>query len=366
MDAGVTMMATGEGMPHNPKLLLSVYNISGYMMAGVAELLKRGCEVAIVERPWKYSKVVHEAYPQIKWIDRDVLKSDGDLLSALNGWTPDKILSYGWFDKLVCRTAGYFHRRGATTIVGVDNPWEGTPRQICHCMISRFYLTRLFDCGWGAGEPQVKYLRLLGFGKERARPGFYAADTKKFAQLYSPDRHRCPHRFIYVGRYVEDKNMRRMERAFLKAIDDMPDSDWVLTCIGGGALWEERTIHPRIEHLGYKQPSELQNFIKDSGCFVLPSVVEHWGVVVHEFALVGLPLICSENVMATTAFLREGENGFLFDPFDVDSIAGAFSAIMRLPDDVLRKMGDASHRLGMNYTTGDWAERLLAMGKEDE
>ena len=146
----------------------------------------------------------------------------------------------------------------------------------------------------------------------------------------------------------------------------MPNSDWILTCIGGGKLWEERTVHPRIEHLGYKQPSELQNYIKDSGCFVLPSIVEHWGVVVHEFALMGLPMICSKNVMATTAFLKDGENGYLFDPYDEGAIAAAFEKIMKLSTEVLRKMGACSHRLGMRYTTADWAQNLLSMGKENK
>ena len=178
-------------------ILVSVYNISGYMMAGIAELLKRGCDVAIIERTCKYSKVAHEEFPQIKWIDRRSLKKDADVRSALNGWTPTTILSFGWFDKLICRVVKYFHNCGATTIVGVDNPWEGKLRQICHCMISRFYLTRLFDYGWGSGAPQVKYLRLLGFSKDRVRSGFYAADTEKFACMFNPDRKHCPVRPVY-------------------------------------------------------------------------------------------------------------------------------------------------------------------------
>lgn len=343
----------------NKRILCAVYNISGYTMAGVAELLKRGCEVAIIERPCKYSEIAHETFPVIKWIDRRGVKNEADVFSVLNGWTPNIILSFGWSDKLICRVIRYFHKRGVTTIVGVDNPWKGTLKQICHCMISRFYLTRLFDYGWGSGTPQVKYLRLLGFSKERVYSGFYAADTEKFARLYSSDRQFYPHHFIYVGRYVADKNMRRMERAFLSALADMPDSDWSLICIGGGKLWDERTIHPRIEHLGYKPPSELQNYIKDSGCFVLPSVIEHWGVVVHEFALMGLPMICSRNVMATTAFIREGENGFLFNPYDEDDIANAFCKIMKLDDDNLRIMGTRSHELGMSYTTSNWVDILI-------
>ena len=346
------------------KVLISVYNISGYLMAEVVALLAKGAEVAIIETPCRLSDDAHKSCPAIKWIDRSVISHLDELLGAIVGWSPDIFLCCGWNDKLCCGLAKVLHAAGATTVVGVDNPWECAARQYLRCMISRFYLTRLFDFGWGSGAPQAEYLRRLGFPATRVKTGFYAADTNKFAPLKRPSDKPWPHTFIYVGRYVTDKNMRRMEQGFLRALEFTPGSDWRLRCVGGGELWDERTINPRIEHLGYKPPTELQNYIGTSGCFVLPSTSEHWGVVVHEFALMGLPLICSNKVMATTAFVKEGENGFLFNPYNVDAIADAFCRIMQKTDGELALMGSKSHDLGMRYTTDDWAERLLAMRLE--
>ena len=65
--------------------------------------------------------------------------------------------------------------------------------------------------------------------------------------------------------------------------------------------------------------------------------------------------------MATTAFVKEGENGFLFDPYSEDAIADAFCCIMRKSDDELASMGAKSRDIGMSYTTDDWSERLLSM-----
>ena len=351
-------------MTNKIKILVSVYNISGYLIAEVSALLTKGAEISIVEVPCRLSEDAHKAFPTIRWIDRSAVVDDEGLSKVIEGWLPDIFLCCGWNDKMSCNLARRLHALGTTTVVGVDNPWEGTSRQFLRCLISRFYLLHLFDFGWGSGEPQAKYLKKLGFFPSRIKTGFYCADTNKFSLLMRPLNEPWPHSFIYVGRYVADKNMRRMERGFLKALKLMPDSDWNLRCIGGGVLWEARTLHPRIEHLGYKAPSELQNYIGSSGCFVLPSTSEHWGVVVHEFALMGLPLICSNKVMATTAFVKEGENGFLFDPYDVDAIAKAFCRIMQKTDDELALMGSKSHDLGMRYTTDDWAERLLAMRLE--
>ena len=208
--------------------------------------------------------------------------------------------------------------------------------------------------------PTVDALLTALGGHLRLRTGVYAADSAKFSALYAPDRDPWPHVFLYIGRYVSVKNMRRMERAFLRALDRMPESDWRLCCIGGGELWEERTQHPRIDHLGYKTPQEIQRFIPQTGCFVLPSVFEPWGVVVQEAAQMGLPLLCSDAVQAATDFLRPGENGFRFDPRNEAAITEAFCAAMLLPDEALRAMGRRSHALGMAYATADWVQRALS------
>ena len=46
--------------------------------------------------------------------------------------------------------------------------------------------------------------------------------------------------------------------------------------------------------------------------FVCPAN-EHWGVVVHEAAAAGLPLLLSNTTYAGTHFLVEGINGYSFD-----------------------------------------------------
>lgn len=178
-----------------------------------------------------------------------------------------------------------------------------------------------------------------------------------------------PHVFLYIGRYAAVKNMRRMERAFIKAVEKVRGGEgekvrpWVLRCIGGGELWDERTIHPRIEHLGYKSPDEIQNYVQDAGCFVLPSIYEPWGVVVHEAALMGLPMLCSTQIQAATAYLKDGENGFSFDPLDEDAMTSVFLKVMRMADKNLVRMGRESFELGMSYKNNDWARTVLEMMK---
>ena len=350
-------------------VLVSVYNISGYLIAELEELSKVA-EIAVIETPCTgIGKGALEK--KAKWIDRTKLKSLDEVEAALGDFKPDLFLCGGWADKLMVRFARTLRKRGAKTVLMIDTPWQGRLKQFIHCCYSRFYLPMTYDFAWGAGEPQAKYLWYLGFPRSRIRTGVYCADTRKFAPIGANkvkdkgegERWTWPHTFLYIGRYVAVKNMRRMERAFLKALEQMPGSDWKLRCIGGGQLWSERTIHPRIEHLGYKSPDEIQDYVRDAGCFVLPSVYEPWGVVVHEAALMGLPMLCSDQIQAATAYLRDGENGFAFDPMDEKAIAAAFLKVMRKSDAELAKFGRESARLGREYTTEDWVQCVKEFAK---
>ena len=340
------------------RMLFAVCEVAGYFAASVRALSEHA-EVTVWTK-LKGNDVEAALEGHVRLLDDTAVPTVDALLTALGGHLPDVFFCGGWADRRCLDLATRLHAAGVRTVLMLDTPWLGTPKQWLNRLVGRVVLRPRFDFAWGAGEPQVGYMRRVGFPENRLRTGVYAADSAKFSALYAPDRDPWPHVFLYIGRYVSVKNMRRMERAFLRALDRMPESDWRLCCIGGGELWEERTQHPRIDHLGYKTPQEIQRFIPQTGCFVLPSVFEPWGVVVQEAAQMGLPLLCSDAVQAATDFLRPGENGFRFDPRNEAVITEAFCAAMLLPDEALRAMGRRSHALGMAYATADWVQRALS------
>lgn len=341
------------------KVLFSVYNISGYLLSEL-KALSSYAEIVVIETPCNIEK--GEMSKTVKWIDRRTLKTIHDIDSKLEGFVPDVFFCGGWFDKLLVRYASKARRKNVKTVLLIDTPWKGTMKQWIHCLISRFSLIPKFNYAWGAGEPQKKYLSRLGFFDKNIKLGYYCADTEKFAPIgemrieSAKKSNIWPHVMLYIGRYVAVKNMRRMERAFIKASEG---TDWKLVCIGGGELWEERTIHPRIEHLGYKQPNEIQEYVKNAGCFVLPSEYEPWGVVVHEAALMGLPMLCSNKIQAATKFLKEGKNGFVFNPLDEEEMACVFKKLMKNSDGDLYQMGRQSFENGISYNLSDWVQRAL-------
>lgn len=345
------------------KVLVSVYNISGYLMASLGEL-RKSAEIAILQRDCCLTpKEGEAAWNEYRWLSRDQLASSQDVLTSLGDWRPDIFICGGWADRVGLDLARYYHQVGVCTVLCCDTPWENRPKQWINCVLARFLFVWYFNFAWVAGPSQRRYMRLIGFRAAQIREGYYSADAEKFAALYQPNRHSLPHVFIFVGRYISVKNIERMQDAFLAAIAERPTSDWRLKMIGEGDLWESRRLDPRIEHLGYCRPSEIQDSLQDIGCFVLPSLREPWGVVVHEFALAGLPMICSRKVEASKMFLREGENGFLFDPCDIDEMKAAFLKIMDLSDKTLVEMGEQSHKRGLLWTNRKWADCAIELAR---
>ena len=90
---------------------------------------------------------------------------------------------------------------------------------------------------------------------------------------------------------------------------------------------------------------DLQNEYHSHKVLILASTVEGLPNVVCEALMCGLPVIIS-NVLDHALMVREGVNGFLFDPNSADELAIAMLKFDNLTDEERLKMSDESHRIG--------------------
>ena len=184
-----------------------------------------------------------------------------------------------------------------------------------------FYLRKRFSNIWVPGNSQKKYALKLGFKEKQISIGFYSADTNYFSSLYdlvhSEKKKSFPKRFIYVGRYYEFKGITNLWNAFIELQNENPN-DWELWCLGHGNIAPVK--HPKIKHFGFVQPKDFPEYVKNTGVFVMPSLFEPWGVVLHEFAVMGFPIIASNKVGAAEVFVKDTMNGFLFEAENVNSL----------------------------------------------
>ncbi len=275
--------------------------------------------------------------------------------------SPDFIYCSGWMDKDYLSIAKKF-RKKTPVVMGLDTQWRGSLKQHIASFASRFTLLKIFNYCWVPGEKQKKYALKLGFKPSQVLKDYYSADVDFFMNLgdkYLPEKKaHYPHKVIYAGRYYPFKGITDLWDAFI-AWQNEQESDWELWCIGTGT--EPPVQHPKIKHLGFVQPADFAPVIENGGIFILPSRYEPWGVVLHEFASAGFPLLASDAVGAGEKFITDGENGFSFKAGNVVEIKRALKKITSFSDKELLNMGSKSREKALSVTPQKWAETLMSI-----
>ena len=346
--------------PPRKKILFLYFELAGYFLACIEKFAQLfDVEIHVIRlplnpvAPFEFKFNDHINYYERKNYNRD------ELIALTKKINPDLIYTCGWIDKDYVRVSRNF--KNIPVILTSDVPWRNTFKQNIASLVAPFFLPKIFTHIWVPGEPNAKYARRLGFNNNRLLTGMYSADYDLFHQYYLRYREakqkQFPKRFIYVGRYTEIKGVRELWQAFLQLQKEQPN-EWELWCIGKGELDAEFPTHDKIKNFGFVQPKELNKYIEQTGVFILPTHFEHWGVVVHEFAAAGFPMICSTTTSAATTFLKEAYNGYYTLPKDTASILNAMKKIIAMNGKALYEMGERSVELSKQITPETWSNTL--------
>jgi glycosyltransferase involved in cell wall biosynthesis len=278
------------------------------------------------------------------------------LLQLLAQINPTAIICSGWMDSDYNALAKSYQKH-IPVVLTLDNWWTGSLKQRLAALTAPWFIHRRFNRAWVPGEPQISFAQKLGFSGNSLATGFYCADPKPFQAIYEKRKTKTPSKkILYVGRYLVVKGVRELWEAFMELSDEFPD--WELHCIGTGELWDSRAIHPKIIHHGFKQPHELAPHLVDAACIVMPSKKEPWGVVLHEMAIAGIPLLASRSVGAATEFLTPKKNGF---EFLTTNLVQEMKQMIQKSDAEREVMGKWSHELGSRRSPGTWVKTLLRL-----
>jgi len=339
------------------KIAFLYSEVAGYFMACVKSLAKEA-DVLVVrwptnsEAPFQFEEI-----PNCTVLCKSDFSKE-ELQKKVVDFQADIVVCSGWMDKdylKIVKTLNPNIKR----VISLDNHWNGSVKQRVASLVSPFYLKRIFTHAWVPGTKQEKFAIKLGF-KGNILKGFYCADTAlfnaKYAATFDSKRANFPKRFLYVARYVEHKGIFEMWKAFKELQEELPN-EWEMWCLGTGSEWENRVKHEKIRHIGFVQPSDMDQYIKETGVYILPSKFEPWGVTTQEFAVCGFPLLLSNEIGSAEMFLSD--NGIGFKAGDVDEIKSAMRKVMSLGEEELIQMGERSHRIGMQYTTEDWAKTII-------
>lgn len=345
----------------NRTVLVLYTELAGYTIACLNSAASSGLNLHVVhwpinsEAPFQLNADDSIRFYNRKNYDHPALK---DLMSDI---APELVIVSGWIDKGYVKSLAPYSKIIPVVLV-LDNPWKGTFRQWLGVIYARFFLSKTFTHCWVPGKLQKAFARNLGFPENKIEEGLYSADVDHFSRLYYMSRQQksqnFPKRFLFVGRYLDFKGINELWTAFIEFRKET-SSEWELWCVGAGEGFNSRVESEGICHLGFLQPHEMESIIEQCGVFILPSRKEPWGVVVHEFAAAGFPLICSTAVGASEAFLVPEENGFLHEPESVAGIKEAMKITASKSSSELTEMGRKSHELAQKISPALWTQRLL-------
>ena len=145
-----------------------------------------------------------------------------------------------------------------------------------------------------------------------------------------------------------------------------------LTLVGPiTARWYADKIAARAKELGVGDrltlvpglppgSAELEAAFASANVFVLPSVHEPFGIVALEAMARGIPLIAS-NVGGLPDFVKDGENGLLFDPSAPANLVRAFDRLVALPPERIEAMVSAARATADQFTWRSVIDRLMRL-----
>jgi glycosyltransferase involved in cell wall biosynthesis len=347
------------------KILYLYAEILGYTTATIKALVNRGAEVHMVH--WDHKKLTAYQHPVMDGVhfysrSEMTVEAIGTLARNLS---PNITVVSGWMDKGYLSVASMLRKKKLPVVMGLDGQWLASPRQLVANLAGRMgYFSRYFSHAWVAGVYQYEYAGKLGFAKNSIIYDLYSADITLFNHAYTSTindkKSVYPHKFLYVGRMEPIKGLDVLMSAWASLSEVR--GDWELHLVGDGSLKPMLASVPGIVLKPFMQPDLLIQEVKQAGCFILPSRGEPWGVVVHEFAAAGMPLILSNVVGAGSTFLINGFNGFNFLTKDSESLAKKMLAIIKSSDIELLLMSQRSHALGQKITPDTSAANLLTIG----
>ncbi|WP_426091846.1 glycosyltransferase family 4 protein [Flavobacterium sp. DSR3-2] len=274
-----------------------------------------------------------------------------EILANIISYNPDIIVVAGWMIPEYVWIAKKLMKILKVPIVSYsDTQWYGTIRQRINALISPFHVKKAFTHIWAAGLYQFEYARKLGYSKGNIILNSLTADVDLFNKINLEVKlENYPKNFIYIGNFSLGKGLD----VLIKAWDAISDKkDWTLTLIGDGILKDSLRSNKSIIIKDYMNQAELIHEIQNSGCLILPSLKEQWALVIHEAAVSGLPIVCTDICGAAPHFVINGYNGFKVKANDIIEMKQALIKMINMNDNELYVFSCKSRELGL-YITPD-------------
>lgn len=344
-----------------PKITILWSKLSGYFNECLKQLAGVTDDLIVVRRSID-TKEAPFADTQFNWIKHlfDYQTQFAQAVKAIEAQKPDILIVCGWYNPNYVSLAKHYKSSKTLVISTCDNPWRGTWRQHVASLTAPLHVKAYFDKIWVTGSQAAYLVTKLGFSTDQIWTGLYTCNVPAFDRAYqqrqvSP----YPKVFLFVGRYIEQKGLKTLLLAY-NHYRTLTSTPWQLWLVGSGPLGSEISDGDGVRNWGFTQPHELPKIFSQAGAFVLPSYHESWGVVIHEAATAGLPIICTTTCGSAPELVHSGKNGQVVPPQDVEALTQAMLAMTQRDQSALQSMAIHSRQLAKQYSPQQWLKTLIS------
>jgi glycosyltransferase involved in cell wall biosynthesis len=277
------------------------------------------------------------------------------LFYVLDDFAPDALVVPGWGYRGALLALNWGLSNQVPVIcMSESTQWDEARNRIKEWIKRR--IIGLFSSALVGGTSHRAYMEELGMPSDRIFLGYDAVDNGFFmeksdelgARSLELEKEKRPY-FLASARFIEKKNLFLLLRAYAlyrkeaerRASSIQGQAIWNLLLLGDGLLREQLEqlrsdlgLNDFVQMPGFKQYEELPAYYAHAGAFIHASTTEQWGLVVNEAMASGLPVLVSNRCGCAADLVREGENGWTFDPTDEEKMA---ELMMRISGDETRR-----------------------------
>jgi len=336
------------------------------------------------------------AFKNVTLLERGTSReiSDHELAARLNreldDFQPQSVFIPGWSSKVAFIALSWCVRNGVPAVAMSESTEWDEARVAWKEWVKR-RIVGLCSAALVGGRPHKDYMVKLGMPAERVFTGYDAVDNDYFAgKAGEARRAKCEMRgkfglpenyFLASARFIEKKNLPRLIEAYAlyrknsevrsqkSEVSTPASAPWSLVLLGDGGLRSELcrliTEHALQDFVllpGFKQYPDLPAYYGLANAFIHASTTEQWGLVVNEAMASGLPVLVSNRCGCAADLVKEGVNGFTFDPFNVEQMAQLMFKLSDCNSTQLSAMVEASREMVAKWGTPAFGAGVLAAG----
>jgi len=319
----------------------------------------------VIERPDGFRRVT--LFPEIEGNQPSLGQLRRRLYSCLDSEQPRAVAIPGWSAPYALLALSWCLHTATPAVLMSDSTRLDKPRPFVAERVKR-RLLRLYSAALVGGSRHIHYCRELGFPETALRVGVDVVDNAHFTHLQPGGEagQTALRSFLVCCRLVPVKNLPRLLEAYARYRRAAGSTSWDLVIAGDGpardklaGLMTALHLNGSVRLAGFVQYDELPALYARAGAFILPSVSEPWGLVVNEAMASGLPVLVSNRCGCAPDLVEVGRNGFTFDPYDTEQLAGIMLRISTMSDAERAAMGQASREIIGRWTPETFAANLM-------